>query len=426
MSLPLLAPASSGSSTDDFTRDPRGFTWIDRGVMAIGGGGLDDAQVDAAYDLGFRSIVNFRAEHEDPEERIRALGMTYLHIPVHAVDLNATHLREFVEFVRAERDAGRPVYAHCQNGWHRAVAFATAWLMAEHGMDYEDAKTSVRELRGHHSVMRAPAAVLAYQAELRQQPALTVLLTAERDRPADSGVMPVIVEVLDGQGRPAAGARVRVWSEESGLRYETTADGNGLHTFRYEAPAGSPMDHLYAMAWLEDHMPGAANVVVRYHDAPGPRAPLSVDARYAPDGVEVHYSARGEMPESVRILAHGSGDAFASDVTSAGAAFLPLDHGWRPIEVRVVTWGRPDTVITVEPPPVTPPPVPRPDPTPAWEPPVDAGRPPEAPPSGAAGADAATSDAGRWHASAGVVAVALALAAIGIACGGMLRGRASR
>lgn len=353
--LVLPATAQAASYADIAPNEPENFTWIEEGVLGLGGGGLDKADVDTVESLGFRAIANFRAEHEDPADHIRAKGMEYLYMPVdHAVDMNATQLADFVEWMRAQRDAGRAAYVHCTNGWHRAAAFSAAWLMAENGMSADDAFERVRELRGGWAINRAPSALLAYDARLRGEPALDVLLLSPVARPASyNETMPATVEVL-ANGKPAAGASVHVWSEESSIdiRGHTGADGRLAFTYT-PPPQGMRTDHVYARASLDGYMDGAANVELFYFlDVPTSR-PLDIEARLVPDGVEVRVTKNG-FATPARIMATTADGAFAFDATHEGQTTLPLDHAWQPVEVRAEAWGTLGGTARVEPPPVAP------------------------------------------------------------------------
>ena len=99
------------------------------------------------------------------------------------------------------------------------------------------------------------------------------------------GTMPVEVEVL-AHGAPAAGARVRVWSEESGLRLDGAADARGRLAFEYAAPTTAAMDHLYARASLAGNVDGADDVEL-FYEMPVP-ATRTLGLR-----AEQHHAAHG-------------------------------------------------------------------------------------------------------------------------------------
>jgi hypothetical protein len=56
-------------------------------------------------------------------------------------------LRRQVDFVAAQRRAGRPVYVHCRAGVSRSGMVVVAYEMAEHGWTFEQALAHVRSRR---------------------------------------------------------------------------------------------------------------------------------------------------------------------------------------------------------------------------------------------------------------------------------------
>jgi hypothetical protein len=56
-------------------------------------------------------------------------------------------LREAVEFVDAQRRAGRTTFVHCRNGVSRSGMVVVAYLMARHGWDRERALAFLRSRR---------------------------------------------------------------------------------------------------------------------------------------------------------------------------------------------------------------------------------------------------------------------------------------
>jgi protein-tyrosine phosphatase len=57
-------------------------------------------------------------------------------------------LRRAVEFITAQRAAGRTTYVHCLSGMNRSAAVVTAYLMAEHGWSRDEALAYLRSKRG--------------------------------------------------------------------------------------------------------------------------------------------------------------------------------------------------------------------------------------------------------------------------------------
>lgn len=334
-----VSPPASGAAPVGDPNDPRNLTWIAPGVLALGGGGLTGEDVAWLDEAGFGAIADVRAEHEDPADLIAERGMAFLDIPVdHAVDMNASQLRTFVSWAQRMRDEGRPIYVHCTNGWHRAAAFAAAWLMANDPslVDADRAFARVAELRPG-SVLRAPSALLAYEAELEGERPLVVLLKSPVARPERGGSMPVEVEVL-AAGAPARGARVHVWSEESRLDAWGTADEDGRFRFTYVADLEQPMDHLYARAWFEGFENGADDVELFYASPVPTSRPL--DIQTSPEGslLAVRVLRNGE-PHPARIVAWNDLGWSTFDETGTGVATLPFPGEDAPIHIRAESWG---------------------------------------------------------------------------------------
>lgn len=428
MVLALLTLSSASAQDTTLARDPTKFTWVEEGVLAVGGGGLTEADVDSLYALGFRAIVDLRAEHEDPAAYIASKGMTFLDIPIDsAADINETQLSAFTEWARGEEEAGRPIYVHCTNGWHRAATFAVAWDLWDDRRDGKDpepddgydeeAREQVAKRPG--TVMRAQSALLDYYATLTHQPQVAVTLVSPLSRPDPNATMPVHVDVSAG-GAPAANARVKVWSEESKLRIEGATDASGRFTFTYTAPSdGTFMDHLYARASVDGYADGADNVEFIFAEKAKRRGALEVTAERTASGIFVTATSNGEPVPARFVLTAPRWTAFeASAIGSAVITGAPADLA---IDVRAVSWGSdggafrlgPPAPAQAEPPVAAPPPVaepparaePRaPDPTP--EPPL------QTPGSGAPLAEDAKRRAfALRYAAAGVVG---ALALLGI------------
>jgi protein tyrosine phosphatase (PTP) superfamily phosphohydrolase (DUF442 family) len=402
LALPFVA-AQEGTPP----ADPRNFTWQEEGVLAVGGGGLREDDVRWLAANGFRAIASFRSEHRDPIDAVRREGIEFLDLPVdHAVDINVTQLHAFVAWAHEMERQGRPIYAHCTNGWHRAAAFAVAWEMERHGLAYDDAAERVADRRPG-TVMRAPSALLAYEAALTDRPGLVVLLHAPQARPEPGGEMRAQAEVL-ADGRPAPGARVRVWSEESRLRIEGTAGEDGRFAFAYRAPANHSMDHLYARASLAGFVDGADDVEMFYREAiPEPR-PLRIEAQRTADGIHVAV-LRDDRPVHARVLATAESGWSAFEATGTGRVTL---HPPRPddaIALRAESWGSVGAEARIpaaaRPDPLDPPEL---DPAPAPLPP-----PPAAPPSAPATEAPAPAPAPVVPLRTAAACVAIALAAGG-------------
>lgn len=415
LALPLAAPIAAAQD-GAAAKDPRNYTWVEEGVLAVGGGGLTEPDVEWLAANGFTAIADFRAEHKDPEALIAAKNMTFFDMPVESAgDINETQLAQFVAWAREQRAAGRVMYIHCTNGWHRAAAFAVAWEMAETGDNYEEAAREAAARRPG-TVMRAVAGLLDYESSLTGKPQLAVALVSPLSHPGLNGTMPVTVEVY-ANGAPAVGASVRVWSEESRIRLEGTTDANGTYTFTYVAPSSAFMDHLYARASLDGLADGADDLDFIFQHAAKERGPLDVVAERMEDGLRVRATSEGKpVPVRVIVNAPGFSEFEASDRGEVLIPHVPRDA----IAVRVVSWGAlPGTasVAAIAPPP--PPPEPEPEPPvvapPRSEPPLQEQPPPELetppalPPAPAAPPESSHALALRYATMAAAGAAALGL-----------------
>ncbi len=98
-----------------------------RGVSVAGR--LDRADIDALAAEGVRTIINNRADGEDPgqlpatEARrlAEAHGIAYHHIPITAATLSRADVDAFAA---ALREAPAPVVAHCRSGTRSALLWA--------------------------------------------------------------------------------------------------------------------------------------------------------------------------------------------------------------------------------------------------------------------------------------------------------------
>lgn len=108
----------------------------------ISGGQPTDAQLRAARDKGFRTVINLRAAGEEgvdtARSRVEALGMTYVWIPVAgSAGLTVENARAMMA---ALQSAKSPTLLHCASGNRIGALFA---LHAFHG----DGKTADEAIR---------------------------------------------------------------------------------------------------------------------------------------------------------------------------------------------------------------------------------------------------------------------------------------
>lgn len=99
---------------------------------------------------GFQSIANFRTEGEEDQplppqvegEKVRGLGLAYLHIPVSMREMQAEQVDQFR---REYEELPKPVYAHCKTG-KRSGAFAMMHLASEQGLSGDEALQQAKDM----------------------------------------------------------------------------------------------------------------------------------------------------------------------------------------------------------------------------------------------------------------------------------------
>ena len=98
-------------------------------------------QIQQLGTQGFKSVVNFRTEGEEDQplspkaegEKVKAAGMTYLHVPVSMKSMGPEQVDQFREQYAA---LPKPVFAHCKSG-KRAGAMVMMHMAVEQGMTGE-------------------------------------------------------------------------------------------------------------------------------------------------------------------------------------------------------------------------------------------------------------------------------------------------
>jgi uncharacterized protein (TIGR01244 family) len=114
------------------------------------GGQPGEAGLAALARAGVRTVVNLRADGEpdqplsprDEGERVRALGMEYVHIPVSMKDMTPELVDWFREEIRAR--SGR-TFVHCHKG-KRAGAFAMMHRAVEAGMGGDETLAAAEQM----------------------------------------------------------------------------------------------------------------------------------------------------------------------------------------------------------------------------------------------------------------------------------------
>lgn len=99
---------------------------------------------------GFKSIINFRTDGEDEQpmspksegEKVEALGLNYLHVPVSMDAIDESKVDRFREQYES---LPKPVFAHCKSG-KRAGAMMMMHTAVEQDMSGEQALDKAREM----------------------------------------------------------------------------------------------------------------------------------------------------------------------------------------------------------------------------------------------------------------------------------------
>ena len=96
----------------------------------------DEADLPALKEAGYVGVVNLRKDGEPDQpldtaaegERVRALGMDYLHYGVGSEPLTEAGVGSVLDFLDDHAEAG-PVLVHCRNATHRTPAAALRYAV---------------------------------------------------------------------------------------------------------------------------------------------------------------------------------------------------------------------------------------------------------------------------------------------------------
>lgn len=113
------------------------------------------AQLAALKDEGIRAVINLREpqEYDAAEEaaEVRALGLTYVHIPVKTADPKEEQLEAFLRTTRDPKIF--PVFIHCGSG-NRVGAFWLVRRVLVDGWTVEDAEKEAKQIGLRSSNLR--------------------------------------------------------------------------------------------------------------------------------------------------------------------------------------------------------------------------------------------------------------------------------
>jgi protein-tyrosine phosphatase len=135
LSTVLLTAGVLYSVVYHLTREQPNYSRIDDGLY-IGG-------IVSEPPPGTRAVLNLR-ETEDP---YKAEVHKWSPIPDHEPAPGIDWLREQVEFVDAQRRAGRAEFVHCQAGISRSAMVIVAYEMSRNGWTRDEALAFVRSRR---------------------------------------------------------------------------------------------------------------------------------------------------------------------------------------------------------------------------------------------------------------------------------------
>lgn len=98
---------------------------------------------------GFKGVVSMREEHDDGADRLKALGLSYLYLPVtdHRIPTDEQS-RKFLEFVRDRKNW--PVLVHCKGGQGRAAIMSALARYSIQGWTMDQALHEAKLYRPLH------------------------------------------------------------------------------------------------------------------------------------------------------------------------------------------------------------------------------------------------------------------------------------
>ena len=130
------------------------FDWLTHN-LAVGGSFPAELAAELARRHGISAVVDLREEDRDDEDRLRAAGLAFLHLPAPDMEaLGVDGLDRGVAFVRDRLAHGDKVLIHCQHGIGRSPLLSLCVLVAE-GRAPLDALEHAKARRTELSLSRA-------------------------------------------------------------------------------------------------------------------------------------------------------------------------------------------------------------------------------------------------------------------------------
>jgi Dual specificity phosphatase, catalytic domain len=123
--------------------------------LAVGGCFPVDRAGALSRDHGIGAIIDLRGEDRDDEERLRAAGIDFLHLPTPDLEpASVDMLERGVRFARKHIVRGGKVLIHCQHGIGRSALLALC-VLVDAGWAPLDALTHVKDMRAEVSPSRS-------------------------------------------------------------------------------------------------------------------------------------------------------------------------------------------------------------------------------------------------------------------------------
>ncbi|MDM8533026.1 dual specificity protein phosphatase [Anaerolineales bacterium HSG25] len=127
-----------------------GHPWFTQIMPQLWLGGAPTYQRDYDYLLAnnINAVINIRAERSDWLEFYDQHDITYVHYKVWDTRIpDGTIMDAAVSWTKNQIEAGRTVLIHCAKGRGRSATLLAAYLMAEQGMDFEQANGLMKSKR---------------------------------------------------------------------------------------------------------------------------------------------------------------------------------------------------------------------------------------------------------------------------------------